>query len=364
LTGQSETATGETMEQTSQNEKSDFLPAAPASSGERKRIELLDALRGIASLTVAWFHFTNGEKFLSKYPWLQSSGKYGWLGLSVFFVISGFVIPLSLHASGYHLKNLGRFMIKRIVRLDPPYLVSVFMMIFLFYVSRFTPGFQGTPFHFSAGQFFSHFAYVNAFAGYSWYNPVYWTLAIEFQWYLFMALGFGLLVFRGGNLRWGLMAMFIFLPFIFPSHTMLCHYMPLFGIGVVAFQFYAGMIRRVEFAILLVGFSFLSGVIQEWPVGLVGGLTVLIILFVKLRQRWLLKLGAISYSLYLVHVPVGGRVINLSTRLPDVLWVKLVSLALALALSLLAAWLLWKFVEKPAMTYASRIKTVKPASGV
>jgi peptidoglycan/LPS O-acetylase OafA/YrhL len=132
--------------------------------------------------------------------------------------------------------------------------------------------------------------------------------------------------------------------------------MPLFGLGVAAFQKRAGLISQCEFLVLLAIFSILSSVSVELPVGFVCAATVLVILHGKLSSPWLLKLGAISYSLYLVHVPIGGRVINLSTRLPDVLWVKLAALALAVSLSLAAAWLLWKFVERPAMLFASKIK--------
>src|SRR5689334_14543570 len=89
------------------------------------RISTVDSLRGIASLAVCWFHLTNGNpSFLTGGP-LKSSGTYGWLGVEMFFVISGFVIPYSLHKAGYDLKSFGTFVAKRIIRLDPPYLVSI-----------------------------------------------------------------------------------------------------------------------------------------------------------------------------------------------------------------------------------------------
>lgn len=46
----------------------------------------LDALRGLASLAVCWFHLTLSEALPA---WLRLSGAYGWLGVEVFFVISG-----------------------------------------------------------------------------------------------------------------------------------------------------------------------------------------------------------------------------------------------------------------------------------
>lgn len=54
------------------------------------RLQHLDALRGLAAFSVVWFHLTAsgyGQEW-------SNFGKYGYLGVHVFFVISGFIIPL------------------------------------------------------------------------------------------------------------------------------------------------------------------------------------------------------------------------------------------------------------------------------
>src|SRR3954470_23823868 len=76
------------------------------------RIPVLDPLRGIAALAVTWFHFTNGRPGYLPSGLLKSSGSFGWLGVEVFFVISGFVIPYALWGAGYRIERLGRFMLK------------------------------------------------------------------------------------------------------------------------------------------------------------------------------------------------------------------------------------------------------------
>src|SRR5258708_16473666 len=85
-----------------------------------QRIDIVNALRAFAALFVAWGHFEFGQT-----RWLDWSGKYGYTGVYIFFVISGFIIPYSLHPGGYPLVHFGRFMLKPCIRLYPPSLASV-----------------------------------------------------------------------------------------------------------------------------------------------------------------------------------------------------------------------------------------------
>ena len=55
------------------------------------QIEIIGALRGLAALSVAWFHFTNGGDLLQS-GWLKASGAYGWLGVELFFVVKVFLL--------------------------------------------------------------------------------------------------------------------------------------------------------------------------------------------------------------------------------------------------------------------------------
>ena len=68
------------------------------------RIDTVDSLRGVAVLAVVWFHLTNGNPMLPS-SWLRTSGRLGWLGVEVFFVISGFVIPHALYRANYRLRD-------------------------------------------------------------------------------------------------------------------------------------------------------------------------------------------------------------------------------------------------------------------
>lgn len=83
--------------------------------------------------------------------------------------------------------------------------------------------------------------------------------------------------------------------------------------------------------------------------------TALAIAFVRVRGRGFTFFGNISYSLYLLHVPVGGRVINLSLRLTDSPAGKVAALAVALSLSVAASYAFYRLIEKPAQRWSSAI---------
>jgi peptidoglycan/LPS O-acetylase OafA/YrhL len=69
-------------------------------------------------------------------------------------------------------------------------------------------------------------------------------------------------------------------------------------------------------------------------------------------------LGSLSYSLYLVHTPVGGRVINLFGRFaPDTPWADLLLSLSGLAVSLATAFIFWRWIEQPAIKLARQVGT-------
>jgi peptidoglycan/LPS O-acetylase OafA/YrhL len=177
------------------------LLTSPSGSGSsdilkpEPRIDVVQSLRGIAALGVAWFHFTNGNGKFLPVGILKSSGSYGWLGVDIFFVISGFVLPYSLFRARYRPSavNYGRFLWKRVSRLDPPYLASIVLVVGLGYLSAILPGYRGLPPMFSWKPILLHLGYLNAFFRAPWLNIVYWSLAIEFQYYLLIGLLFPLI---------------------------------------------------------------------------------------------------------------------------------------------------------------------------
>jgi len=89
---------------------------------DTSRLANIDALRGIASLAVCWFHLTNGY---SEESMVRASGQFGWLGVEAFFVISGFIIPYALFKGRYRMSDDWKtFIWKRVIRIEPPLCIS------------------------------------------------------------------------------------------------------------------------------------------------------------------------------------------------------------------------------------------------
>ena len=325
------------------------MKAAPASTSVR-----LIYFAGVASLAVCYLHLT----YSLPGGWLNSSGSLGWLGVEVFFVISGFVIPYSLYKGGYRLRNYGTFVLKRIIRLDPPYVATIAIIIPLGYLSASMPGFRGPPYHVTTGQVLLHFFYLNAFFKANWLNGVFWTLAIEFQYYLMVGFLFPFICHRKRVVRCLLFAGLGGLAVAFsPEHytPYVVHWLFLFALGMAAFLWLTRLVTAWEYwglSLVLVGGA---GYTLGPLIAVAGLLTACIILFVKSSNKIILFLGNISYSLYLIHIPIGVKVMNLGIRFATNWAACLLLLFVGLGVSLAAAYLLYRFVEKPARKWSSAI---------
>jgi peptidoglycan/LPS O-acetylase OafA/YrhL len=324
-------------------------------SNANSKIGIVGALRGFAALAVCWYHFVYGQNTPLKW-----SAKYGWLGVHIFFVISGFIIPYSLYQYRYSIRDYFRFTGKRLARLHPPYLASIVLVVALGYLMMLIPHWKAPRPDTSLLQLASHFFYLNDFLKLPWLNVAYWTLSIELQWYLLLGLVFPLL----GNRRWQMQiagALLLILGHrLVPNEHVIFHIVPVFLIGVFVFQYRTG-ISSVWRALLSIGAMFaLMRVPIGMPVSSVAVVTGLLIAFVTLENRWLLKLGEVSYSLYLLHIPIGLRVIDFMSRLPYAGELILLIDVIAIGVSIYASVLFYRWIEQPSQKWSSAIK-IKPA---
>jgi peptidoglycan/LPS O-acetylase OafA/YrhL len=313
-----------------------------------QRIDIVNALRAFAAIFVAWGHFAGGQG-----GWLNWSGRYGYTGVYVFFVISGFVIPYSLHRSGYTLHNLGRFLVKRGIRLYPPYLVSIPISIFAANVIL-RPLAPAEAVHTSFSQLFYHFFFLNDLLHVPWVNVAYWTLAIEWQWYLVAGLLLPLLASRSAVARFVPVAGAMTLYFLCTSDRIVPHTLPIFLIGVFVFQFRIGLIGWTRLLALIAVMLWAMRGPTGWVVAGISVGTGLLIALVDFRNPLADFLGDVSYSVYLLHLPLGVGLIGwLSYLLPySSLYLGAIDLA-GMTLSVGAAAFLYRWVEKPAQALFS-----------
>jgi peptidoglycan/LPS O-acetylase OafA/YrhL len=332
---------------------SETAPSPAAGRGVRgaARLNTIDAMRGLAALAVTWFHLTNG------YPHdaVGRSGGLGWLGVDCFFVISGFVIPYSLYsyAETYRVRDFGRFLARRMLRLEPPFIASIFLVLILNYLSALTPGFAGTAPQPKILQILSHLLYVIPLTKFSWLQPVYWSLAYEFVFYIVVGLTFSVLWPRHliFTIIVGFAAIAVKWAFTHEWDARLA----LFLFGISTARYYLKKDGPVTFGFGLAAPMAAMLLTGSWLSALVGLATAMIIARPSGRV-WaaFAPLGAISYSLYLTHVPIGGRIINLGRRFGHGPMYEFLLSAFAVAASLLFAWLFYRVVEATAIRWSKR----------
>ncbi len=183
----------------------------------------------------------------------------------------------------------------------------------------------------------------------------------SFGTYLLLGIVFPVLTHQRAWIRAGASLAFSAAALVVPSQLLVFRWLFLFALGILAFYYRLGRVRAVWY--LAAVFSATVGTFLTIGLApaLVGAGTSMLVAFTDLRSAPLLFLGEISYSLYLIHMPVAGRVINLGQRLRlgEVGTVVLTLLALVVAVT--SAYAFYWFIERPARTWAERI-TYRPAS--
>ena len=321
-------------------------------------IHSIELLRGLASAMVCFFHLSNGNRrFLPHDSLVWQAGNWGWTGVEIFFIISGFIIPYAMFSKKYATSDMLIFLKKRIIRIEPPYLISIVLVIGLNFLSTLSPFYRGAPFSINWGNTAGHIAYLNAFTGAPWLNDVYWSLAIEFQYYLLIALSFGLLT--SGNRVWRLVFFVVFAASTFlklPPNAFIFSFSGYFLAGILLFQFVCGIVSAREFGLLMtITFGLLFYKYGPIMTSLVV-FTLLIIMYVNKVPPFLRSLGMISYSLYLIHIPIGGRVINIAETKIHSIFLRECVVFIAFFICIAAAALFYKYIEKTFKKLSSNIR--------
>lgn len=311
------------------------------------KFPLVQALRGIAALWVVLFHLSAAGHSTF---WLFRIGNNG---VAIFFALSGFVIAHSIRDQQITFGFIGRFALRRSIRLDPAYWASIGLFIAFMAASALA---KHQPLALPAkGQLLANLTYTQLFAGYPSINDVYWTLCYEVQFYLVLVL----CVMAGQKYR-----LAYFVPFAVallfgtglvknPVPGLFLDLWHCFFLGALA---YWAITNRAAFgAFLLLGGALLVSIPSLFTLVCLATAAGLLIAgrsgFIERPvSRPLMFLGAISYSLYLVHNPVSGAATFLMRGLPQPL-----VMIVAVIASIAAAWLFWLVIERPTQRLSVRV---------
>jgi len=349
-----------------------------------KRYIAVDGLRGFLAIAVVLHHCAISYAFHQTGRWEVPPSPYyvllGQGGVSVFFMITAFLFWGRIVDQDGRVDWLALYW-NRLFRIGPLYWAAVGVMLFLVaYKTDF-------KIQVSAGQLAVQLAQwalpaivnqpiVNGYANTSLILAgVTWTLYYEWMFYLSLPV---LAIAAVKRSPVGFLPTLLWLLFIVPGvffdfeHAVLVRYfLALFGIGMVAAtavrRFPAitgdGPLRSALAVLLLVGFFANNVTAYAWAsVAYLGAFFLLIStgtsLFGLLRTRAALRLGAISYSIYLLQglvilVMLSPRALGIfATDGPPQYWLTVLAIALALVGVSVMAYCL---IERPGINLGKRL---------
>jgi peptidoglycan/LPS O-acetylase OafA/YrhL len=160
--------------------------AASGSIHEERRLGVLDGLRGIAVLLVLWYHIWEISFLPAPVAWLEFVPETGFVGVHLFFFLSGFVIAYPFVRAALAPApgpSWRHFAWRRFVKIVPSYVLCIIVAYALGYAQRQT-GASTVP------DIVSHLLFVHTWfpQRYGTINGVLWTLAVEVQFYCIFPL--------------------------------------------------------------------------------------------------------------------------------------------------------------------------------
>ncbi|HMN73554.1 MAG TPA: acyltransferase [Rhodoblastus sp.] len=369
--------------------------SAPGSvAQERKsaaaRIEFANTLRGVAAMSVICAHLGNTfwywpdvVQMLTGIPNVKAEPSIlsrivpdalgGW-GVSLFFVISGFVIPFSLER--YSVKG---FIVGRLWRIWPTCWVGLSITVAAVLIGVHTMG-GAVPFTFrdAITHFFPPFA---AIADSRQIDSVMWTLEIEMFFYIVCALAAARL--RDGRWTLWLVPVAVFVVWLgvdqvvaqyHESHPALARRLTYFDLdppyivfmfcGVALNLFQRGKLRlegTVAAIALCLALFAVSQKIGQTPIkssAFVYALGLALFVACMLAQNWFGRwritrfFSDISYPIYIIHGVAGYVILNAMMRHG---WNSDVASLSTISLMICLAWLVHRFVEAPTHRIGQKI---------
>lgn len=352
----------------------------------QERLDTLDSLRALAVASVVFYHYFwfwtpagNGNPLIAygdafaHLPVLS----IGYLGVNLFFVISGFVILLTLERT----KGLKEFFLRRTVRLWPPLLIfgtATFLIVSAFGPQELRVGWWEYVLSLIVLPP-QHVAMLMGGGDWKWLDGAYWSLWVEVKFYIVIGLlyfalskrviaawivfelltmAIGLQSYAVDSRPWHMLDGFLFEP-----------YVPYFSFGLAAYSMWSGRGGKdvhllAALAIVHATLVTLIDFAQQPPQTpwhymevAAGQMAIFGVFYLfawrKLQfsaLRWppLVRVGRASYGIYLLHQNVGITILSmplLAAPLPGLLAALLVTAGITAT-----AVLVFERVERPLQT--------------
>ncbi|MDP2440552.1 acyltransferase family protein [Rhodoferax sp.] len=345
----------------------------------KPRIEFCDTLRGLAAVIVMLAHYTHGFNAIGGWLYNPAGGQAypvwfleifkidGAFGVAVFFLVSGFVIPMSLTN-----RTAGVFLAARAIRLYPTYIVCSAISLAL------VIGFNIEPVNkITFLKAFNSMTFFRDWLGGLPFDSIIWSLEIEVKFYLYAALMLPLMKTRpltialvpvfatGALLLCGVRPMYPIAGILQPDilNTLLWNigYLSFISVGMLFYSLHNGMIglrttlASMTFA-LTVASQFLlanygnAGVVRIY----LGAFLTFTVFYTLFRRRsWTATafLSKVRYPLYVVHATAGY--ILLSILVYRVGMPALLALPVVVTFVLLLAYAIHQVIEAPSIRLSS-----------
>lgn len=305
----------------------------------------IDGLRSVAIVLVIMVHLRTFIGAQKAYPlplnggieqWFYDVLSHGSFGVQLFFALSGFIIALPFAAhflQGGPKVKLGRFYLRRLTRLEPPFLIALTLNAFIhLFVDHW-------PAAYVAERFAASSVYLHSliYGEHSVILLLAWSLEIEFQFYFLAPLLLGVLAVPKPWLRRtlfiaGLVAIIALRPEAWRVEKSLLGKIEYFGVGILMADIYLtqwrqGLPRLRRFDVLAI-FGWLAlGILLSLPperwnmlarpvalfailAGSMGGIAFSALL----RNAWVATFGGMCYTVYLYHSTVLAVMVRLTKR--------------------------------------------------
>ncbi|GAB3349924.1 acyltransferase [Arachidicoccus ginsenosidivorans] len=312
----------------------------------KKRLIELDALRGLAASMVVIFHYTFQFDKVFQSDLMKSIefdvGKYG---VQLFFIISGFVIFMTVEK----VKNGGDFVFKRFIRLFPTFWLCLIISFI------FSSSLNIEPFKRTFVEFLINFTMIPSLFHVRLVDGVYWSLFPELVFYCIIY--FILVSNKIKNIKfllfvWVILNFLIhfFFRFTFLNTILIVDYGYLFISGICFFKLWKRENAKSYFFVLFL--CLLQCVIfkSESESFITVFYFFLFYLVIKRKMIFLSKwkiicfLGYISYPLYLLHQVIGLSIIFYLNKYFNINNVYILVI-IPFVISIILAWIITKYFE-------------------